>query len=529
MAKDQKVTLHIALSDGTTKPLSFIVPAGESVPQVIEAPTAEIISEATDRTAVYTRWQAEAAVKQTETKVIMWTEVTDSLTPDATPSQAFLFIEPTEGGKYITGSGDAFGNTYQPVTMKEWVNDDNSDGFGVWQTIDTYRTGDGLTIAGDGTNRAGRYNVKVSSKAGNALTIDHENGGLFASGGGAGGIDHVEISGTGLTGEGTTEDPLALYLSERADNRLSDESGLYVPPQEVFHNDSLDGTGVEATPLKVQVSTAVKNALSLITAAESGAPGLYCESFVVDLPAGTDLSTVTTAGRYRIKGEANGGAILGFPVTVYTGSEVYMDVVSTKSNSSGTNTIITQYFYSTLLNNRPGPYTRVLANSAWTAWSPLTTESWTKANMVNWGNVSQGGLSLVPTYSTPTFYAYKKSDGTSQTPEAKTLPSDLPGVVFQLPWAWSTSVAGSFGGVVMAMDSAGDLYINIDNNYPISDNVTPDAALDWHKFIWVPKDWEPPSIPRLDPSTATNEQITTVLNQIREVLEVTGLIQGGGL
>ena len=37
MAKNQKVTLHIKLSDGSVKDVSFIVPAGESVPQVTTA------------------------------------------------------------------------------------------------------------------------------------------------------------------------------------------------------------------------------------------------------------------------------------------------------------------------------------------------------------------------------------------------------------------------------------------------------------------------------------------------------------
>lgn len=526
MAKDQKVTLHITLSDGTTKDLSFTVPAGESVPQVIQDPVFEMVSDPTDRTAVYARWQAEAAAAQTETKIIMWTEVNDALTPAAPPSTAFLFIEPTEGGKYITRSGEAFGNTYQPTTIKEWSNADNSDGYQAWEMTDTYRRGDGETVTGDGTNREGLYAVKVSTKAGNGLSIDEENGGLFAAAGG-GGMDAVTVEGTTLTGSGTVASPLSIVIDPNPSNLVSGDSGLLVLPPAVQVEAGLSGNGTEESKLRVALSDNAKNALSIVDGE------LYGEAFVIDLPAGTVLTTVTAPGRYRIKGEANGGAnggaLQGFPVSVYTNSEVYMDVVKTQSNSAGTNPIITQYFYATLLTNRPGPYVRTLANAAWSAWSPLTTESWTKANMVNWGNVSQGNLSLIPTYNIPTFYAYKKSDGTNQTPEAKTLPSDLPGVVFQMPWPWSTSVAGTFSGVVMAMDSAGDLFINIDNNYPIDENVTPDTAIDWHKFIWVPKDWEPPTIPQLDPATATTAQIVGVLNQIREVLGAAGLTSEGGV
>lgn len=516
MAKNQKVTLHIKLSDGSVKDVSFIVPAGESVPQVTTAPVVELIMDTATRQEVLDRFTAERDKKQTETKVIHWGEVTDPLQPDALPSEAYVFIEPTEGGKYITVNGEAFITTEQPGLLKYWVNDDGSDESVVYQLMDTFRRGDNITVAGDGTNRHGLFSVKLSKKSGNALSIDTENGGLFAETGG--GMDSVTIKGTALTGSGTTADPLSVKLDPNPQNLLKDKSGLLVLPQEASVQEPLSGTGTEENPIKLALSASAKNALSVQD------DGLYGEAFVIDLPAGTVLTTVTSPGRYRIKGEANGGASLGFPVPVYSNSEVYMDVVKAQNSSSGSNPVVTQYFYASMLENRPGPYVRELINAKWTSWSPLTTEAWVKANMVNWANVSQGGLSLIPVYSTPTFYSYKASDGTAATPEAKTLPSTFDGVVFQLPWAFRKSRTGTFSGVVMAMDANGDLYINIDNNYATNaEGETPDAAINWHKFVWVPNDFVPPDILPLD-STSTTEQIWQRVNKLQEVLAAAGLV-----
>ena len=113
MAKNQKVTLHIKLSDGTVKDVSFIVPAGESVPQVTTAPVVELIMDTATRQEVLDRFFLEHDKKQTETKVIHWADVTDPLQPDARSSEAYIFIEPTEGGKYMTANGEAFIRTEQ--------------------------------------------------------------------------------------------------------------------------------------------------------------------------------------------------------------------------------------------------------------------------------------------------------------------------------------------------------------------------------------------------------------------------------
>nr|UVN10745.1 MAG: hypothetical protein [Bacteriophage sp.] len=427
MAKDQKVTLNFKMSDGTTKAVSFTVPAGAGG---ILPPVAEVIDANTDVQAVVERFFNAMEQKFTEPKVIHYFDVTDAADPTAPPKTAFISIVPTDGGKFILASGAIAGSVRQPQVNYAWYNDDGSESVQIMEMMDTYRCGDGMTVEGDGTNAEGLFRVKLSSKSGNALSID----------------------------------------------------------------------------------------------AESATPGLFCEAFVVDLPAGTVLTTVTTPGRYRIKGEANGGASLGFPLPVYSNAEVYMDVVKSQSSSSGSNPVVTQYFYASMLESRPGPYVRELINAKWTSWSPLTTEAWVKANMVNWANVSQGGLSLIPVYTTPTFYSYRASDGTAATPEAKTLPSTFDGVVFQLPWAFRKSRTGTFSGVVMAMDANGDLYINIDENYGTNaDGETPDAAINWHKFVWVPNDFVPPDILPLDKNSTTKD-IRNRVNQLAEVLAAAGLV-----
>ena len=517
MAKDQKVTLNFKMSDGTTKAVSFTVPAGAGG---ILPPVAEVIDANTDVQAVVERFFNAMEQKFTEPKVVQYFNVTDAADPTAPPKTAFISIVPTDGGKFILASGAIAGSVRQPQVNYAWYNDDGSESVQIMEMMDTYRRGDGMTVEGDGTKAEGLFKVKLSSKSGNALSIDAENGGLFAKAGGG----SLFIQGTALMGDGTVENPLKVNLSPQPDNQVKDESGLYVAPTEVTHDDSLTGAGTVASPLKAAISEQTKNALSLITEAESATPGLFCEAFVVDLPAGTVLTTVTTPGRYRIKGEANGGASLGFPVPVYSNSEVYMDVVKAQSSSNGGSPVVTQYFYASMLNDRPGPYTRMLIRAAWTSWSPLTTEAWVKANMVNWANVSQGGLSLIPVYSTPTFYSYKASDGTAATPEAKTLPSTFDGVVFQLPWAFRKSRTGTFSGVVMAMDANGDLYINIDENYGTNaDGETPDAAINWHKFVWVPNDFVPPDILLLG-KNSTTEDIRNRVNMLAEVLAAAGLV-----
>ena len=76
----------------------------------------------------------------------------------------------------------------------------------------------------------------------------------------------------------------------------------------------------------------------------------------------------------------------------------------------------------------------------------------------------------------------------------------------------------------MAMDANGDLYINIDENYATNaEGETPDAAINWHKFVWVPNDFVPPDILPLD-ENSTPEDIRNRVNQLAGVLAAAGLV-----
>ena len=265
MAKDQKVTLNFKMSDGTTKAVSFTVPAGAGG---ILPPVAEVIDDNTDVQAVAERFFNAMEQKFTEPKVVQYFNVTDAADPTSSPKTAFISIVPTDGGKFILASGAIAVSVRQPQVNYAWYNDDGSESVQIMEMMDTYRRGDGMTVEGDGTNAEGLFKVKLSSKSGNALSIDAENGGLFAEAGGG----SLSIQGTALMGDGTVENPLKVNLSPQPDNQIKDESGLYVAPTEVTHDDSLTGAGTVASPLKAAISEQTKNALSLITEAESATP-----------------------------------------------------------------------------------------------------------------------------------------------------------------------------------------------------------------------------------------------------------------
>lgn len=76
----------------------------------------------------------------------------------------------------------------------------------------------------------------------------------------------------------------------------------------------------------------------------------------------------------------------------------------------------------------------------------------------------------------------------------------------------------------MAMDAGGDLYINIDENYGTNaEGETPDAAINWHKFVWVPNDFVPPDILPLD-ENSTQADIYARVNELAQVLAAAGLV-----
>ena len=77
----------------------------------------------------------------------------------------------------------------------------------------------------------------------------------------------------------------------------------------------------------------------------------------------------------------------------------------------------------------------------------------------------------------------------------------------------------------MAMDANGDLYINIDENYGTNaDGETPDAAINWHKFVWVPNDFVPPYILPLG-ENSSQADIYARVNELTQVLAAAGLVR----
>lgn len=56
-----------------------------------------------------------------------------------------------------------------------------------------------------------------------------------------------------------------------------------------------------------------------------------------------------------------------------------------------------------------------------------------------------------------------------------------------------------------------------------ADGETPDAAINWHKFVWVPNDFVPPGILPLD-KNSTTEDIRNRVNQLAEVMAAAGLV-----
>lgn len=178
MAKDQKVTLNFKMSDGTTKAVSFTVPAGAGG---ILPPVAEVIDDNTDVQAVAERFFNAMEQKFTEPKVVQYFDVTDAADPTASPKTAFISIVPTDGGKFILASGAIAGSVRQPQVNYAWYNDDGSELVQIMEMMDTYRRGDGVTVEGDGTNAEGLFKVKLSTAANNALVLrtDEDTPGLF--------------------------------------------------------------------------------------------------------------------------------------------------------------------------------------------------------------------------------------------------------------------------------------------------------------------------------------------------------------
>ncbi len=192
----------------------------------------------------------------------------------------------------------------------------------------------------------------------------------------------------------------------------------------------------------------------------------------VDLPNTTDLDTVKAPGGYTVNGSSNWQA-LHYPFAVVSGNKVMMNVSTVKS---GTFDTIIQTFFATNLSNRPGSQVRVLTNSGWSGWVGLTDFNYVDTNFVRVPVLEQLDLKISETIGDkPTVYSYQKPTNDGKGPNIEFAPSANPGIVISLPWGYRSFNQGSFGGLVLALDSAGDMYVNIDMQRP-------DEPAAWKKF-----------------------------------------------
>ncbi len=192
----------------------------------------------------------------------------------------------------------------------------------------------------------------------------------------------------------------------------------------------------------------------------------------IDLPNTTDLDTVKAPGGYTVNGSSNWQA-LHYPFAVVTGNKVMMNVSTVKS---GTFDTIIQTFFATNLSNRPGSQVRVLTNSGWSGWVGLADFNYVDTNFVRVPILEQLDLKISETIGDkPTVYSYQKPTNDGKGPNIEFAPSANPGVVISLPWGYRSFNQGSFGGLVLALDSAGDMYVNIDMQRP-------DDPAAWKKF-----------------------------------------------
>jgi|GEM_PF-6304924 len=193
-----------------------------------------------------------------------------------------------------------------------------------------------------------------------------------------------------------------------------------------------------------------------------------------DLPNTTNLDTVTTPGGYIVNGADNGPA-LKYPFSVAVGNQVMMIVSTVKS---GTFDTVIQTFFATNLSSRPGAQVRVKTSSGWGAWTGLVDFSYLDKNYVNVPNMSQLGLDISSTIgSVPSVYSYQKPTDDGSAPDVALAPSANPGLVFSLPWQFRRYTQGTFGGVVLAVDSAGNFYVNVDLQ-------NPNGAMAWKRFAF---------------------------------------------
>ncbi|HBE9182435.1 TPA: collagen-like protein [Serratia fonticola] len=251
---------------------------------------------------------------------------------------------------------------------------------------------------------------------------------------------------------------------------------------------------------------------------DPGPAGEDGEGAITDVEPTTNLNTLITGGVYRLPGGTSAQASynLNYPFGVEPGSETMMYVSLTHTFGG---TYITQVFYGANFIDSPGPYVRTrAANGAWAAWSRGIDEGTFKRQGVQQFNMSQNNLQIHKTINgISSVWYYQAPDGTTSTPNPKTTPSNNEGVVLNLKNPFSKYIQGFFTGVVLAVDSDGRAFTNVDRQN-IGTAEAP-ADLNWRELISVPIK----NLVEIPDATATTQVET--LNKILAVMRTAGMIK----
>lgn len=235
---------------------------------------------------------------------------------------------------------------------------------------------------------------------------------------------------------------------------------------------------------------------------------------VTRLTPTTNLNTVTTAGLYIAPGgeTSQGSYNMNYPFGVGAGSEIQLSV-SVDSNGQ-----VTQSLLCSWMASEPGLWVRVRSGSSWSRWGRLIDSVTLDAKCVQQINYGQSGLQVHKSSGqVSSAWYYSAPDGTTSKPNPKTTPTANEGVVLGLTNPYSRPMQGTFGGIVLAVDSDGRAFTNVDKKNPGTAEAPGD--LNWREFVSV-------HIKTLQdiPDATAGTQVET-LNKILAVMRDAGMIK----
>ncbi|OCJ43461.1 pyocin knob domain-containing protein [Serratia sp. 14-2641] len=243
--------------------------------------------------------------------------------------------------------------------------------------------------------------------------------------------------------------------------------------------------------------------------------GLYVpEPMFTLLTPTTNLNSVTKGGLYIAPGgeTSQGSYNMNYPFGVSPGSAVFL-LVSADANGT-----VTQSIYASFNASEPGPWVRV-KSSSWSAWSRVLDTVTFNTKGVQQVNFSQNNLKVHKTTNGASCtWRYVAPDGTTSTPNPKTTPTTNEGVALTLKNPYSKPTQGVFTGVVLAVDSDGRAFTNVDRQNPGTDEAPGD--LNWREMVSVHIN------SRATIPNATTETVVETLNAILSVMRKANMIGG---